>query len=446
MLNIPEKESETVEFKSSFHDEVIQSLVAFSNAKGGIVYVGINDNGLITGVILGKETVQQWINEIKTKTEPSLIPDIEIIEINNKTIVALSVSEFPVKPVSAKGRYYKRAGNSNHAMSTSEVANLHLQTVNSSWDFYPRPDKSTADLSIEKIQKAIDIITRRNPNNNITTIDEFLQKNELVKGDSITNACYLMFCKDKNLYTTIQMGYFASETVIKDDVSISNDILSEVDEVMSFVIKHINKEIIVSGQPENTERWQYPMEGIREIILNMIIHRDYTSSSDSIIKIFADHILFYNPGSLPNNITIEQLLSNTYVSTPRNRQIAKIAKEMGLIEKYGTGIKRVLDIFNNYGLPQPRFEQIPGGFAVTVFSGTSHGTLTKTDLKTDLKTDRIDREIALLIAENKHITISEIANHINLSISGTKLRINKLRKNGSIIRIGSAKGGHWEIK
>lgn len=189
MLNIPEKESETIEFKLSFQDEVIQSLVAFSNAKGGIVYVGMNDNGLITGVSVGKETVQQWINEIKTKTEPSLIPDIEIIEINNKTIVALSISEYPVKPVSTKGRYYKRTGNSNHVMSASEVANLHLQTVNSSWDFYPRPDKTITDISVAKIEKAIDTITRRNPNNKITDSNEFLQKNELVKGNSITNAC-----------------------------------------------------------------------------------------------------------------------------------------------------------------------------------------------------------------------------------------------------------------
>ena len=66
------------------------------------------------------------------------------------------------------------------------------------------------------------------------------------------------------------MGHFASETIIKDDVSSSNDILSQIDEVMSFVIKHINKEIIISGQAENTERWQYPLEGIREIVLNRL--------------------------------------------------------------------------------------------------------------------------------------------------------------------------------
>jgi ATP-dependent DNA helicase RecG len=363
--------------------------------------------------------------------------------------VVLSVSEYPVKPVSVKGRYYKRTGNSNHLMSVAEVANMHLQTVNSSWDYYPRPEKTTADLSFEKVQRAIDIITRRSPNNRIASVEEFLQKHELVKGVAITNACYLMFCKDENLYTTIQMGHFASETVIKDDVTTSKDILSQVDEVMSFVMKHINKEIIISGQPENTEHWQYPLEGIREIVLNMIIHRDYISPADSIVKVFSDHILFYNPGNLPNNITIEQLLSNTYVSTPRNRQIAKITKEMGWIEKYGTGIKRVLDIFRDYGLPQPRFELIPGGFAVTVFSEMGQNGKQKTDLKTnlktDLKTDNVDEKIKSLITDNKHITIHKIANSINLSVSGTKLRINRLRNNGSIARVGSAKGGHWEI-
>lgn len=104
-------------------------------------------------------------------------------------------------------------------------------------------------------------------------------------------------------------------------------------------------------------------------------------------------------------------------------------------------------------MPQPRFELIPGGFAVTVFSEIGQNGKQKTDLKTDLKTnlktnlktDNIDGKIISLITENKHITILEIANNIKLSVSGTKLRINRLRNNGSIARVGSAKGGHWEI-
>ena len=155
------------------------------------------------------------------------------------------------------------------------------------------------------------------------------------------------------------MGHFASEIVIKDDISNSSDIIGQIEEVMLFVRKHINKEIIISDkQIENIQRWQYPLDGIRELVLNMIIHRDYTSSTDSQIKIFQDSILFFNPGSLPDSITIEQLLANTYVSTPRNRQIAKMVKEMGLIEKYGIGIKRVRKMFIDYKLPEPKFETI----------------------------------------------------------------------------------------
>jgi len=186
-LVITQGENQNAEFKTSFGDEVIISLVAFANAKGGKVYVGVNDKGKVTGVTHGKETVQQWINEIKTKTEPSLIPDSETVEIEDKIVVVLSVAEYPVKPVSVKGRYYKRTGNSNHLMSVAEVANMHLQTVNSSWDYYPRPEKTTADLSFEKVQRAIDIITRRSPNNRIASAEEFLQKHELVKGVAITD-------------------------------------------------------------------------------------------------------------------------------------------------------------------------------------------------------------------------------------------------------------------
>jgi ATP-dependent DNA helicase RecG len=99
----------------------------------------------------------------------------------------------------------------------------------------------------------------------------------------------------------------------------------------------------------------------------MIIHRDYTASSNSIIKIFSDHILFFNPGVLPDSITIEQLKTNKYISTPRNRQIAKTAKEMGIIERYGTGIRRVRKMFIDYGLEEPQYKMMSGGMAVTVF-------------------------------------------------------------------------------
>jgi ATP-dependent DNA helicase RecG len=442
------------EFKTSFKEDVIESLVAFSNAKGGVVYIGISDNADISGVNIGKETIQNWINEVKNKKTPQIIPDAEIHTVNSKAVVSFYVMEYPIKPVSTRGRYYKRVGNSNHLLSVNEVSNMHLQTVNSSWDYYPRPGKTIEDISLEKVEKVMNIIMQRNSNLQFDSAEEFLTKNELLLGEhKISNGCYLMFCKEDNLFTTIQLGLFASEIVIKDDVTNSGDILTQVDEVMSFVRKHINKELIITGkQIENIQRWQYPLEGIRELVLNMIIHRDYTSAADSIVKIFTDHILFFNPGGLPDSITIEQLLTNNYVSTPRNRQIAKIVKEMGLIEKYGTGIKRVRNMFVDYGLKQPLFEIIPGGFAATVFADNNDTVenITENVVENDVENDvegvvENEQLIIKLLNQNKSYTSKELAKNLNKSERTIQRYLNSLTSKNRIARVGPDKGGYWEI-
>ena len=414
MNSLPHTESLTVELKSSFNEDVIETLVAFSNAKGGTVYVGVSDNGKALGVTVGKETVQQWINEIKNKTTPQIIPDAEVMEIENKTVVSLFIPEYPIKPVSVRGKYYKRVGNSNHLLSVTEVSNMHLQTVNSSWDYYPRPGKTINDISFEKVEKVMKIIKRRDDNIQFENANEFLVKNELLLEDGkISNGCFLMFSKEENLYTTIQMGHFASEIVIRDDVVNSEDILTQIEEVMSFIRKHVSKELIITDtQIENIQRWQYPLDALREIVLNMIIHRDYTASSNSIIKIFPDHILFYNPGVLPDSITIEQLKTNKYISTPRNRQIAKTAKEMGIIERYGTGIRRVRSMFIDYGLEEPQYEIFSGGMAVTVFGLKLESVDTLAPQVTPQVTPQVEQ---LLLVIEEEMLSAEIQMKLKLS-------------------------------
>jgi ATP-dependent DNA helicase RecG len=122
-------ESERVEFKQSFSEELIETIVAFSNSSGGTIFVGINNQGEIIGIQIGKETLQKWTNEIKNKTSPSQIVDISEIEIEAKTICQIKVNEYPVKPVSFKGRYYKRVKNSNHQLSAHEISEIHLQSL-----------------------------------------------------------------------------------------------------------------------------------------------------------------------------------------------------------------------------------------------------------------------------------------------------------------------------
>ena len=258
-LWLNEGESETVEFKTTFGADTIETLVAFANTKGGVVLLGVSDRGKVVGIAPSKESVNHWINEVKSKTSPQLVPDVTDFRVDDKTVVCMAISEYPVKPVACKGRYFTRKANTNHHLSSGEVANLHLKTVNSSWDCYAREEASMDDVSLEKVRAFIEKVQKRSA----LTADNplsILFKYRLVKETQVTNACYLLFAKENTLYATIELGFFANDIVIKDSARVKGDLFTEVEEVMTFIRKNIRKEVIITGEPQNTERWEYPLE------------------------------------------------------------------------------------------------------------------------------------------------------------------------------------------
>ena len=184
----------------------------------------------------------------------------------------------------------------------------------------------------------------------------------------------------------------------------------------------------------------------------MIVHRDYRDSSGSIIKIFNDRIEFYNPGKLYGGITIQDLLSGNYISKSRNKLIAKAFKEVGLIERYGSGIMRVYKICKEYGIKEPELKEISYGFMVTLFKDNVNDTVKDTDKDTDKDTNKdtdkinlIQNEILKEIKKNSKISISELSSLIGINIRNTKKNILKLKKSGQLIRYGANKGGHWKV-
>lgn len=433
-------ENDKVEFKSSFNIETIESLVAFANTSGGKVYIGLTEKS-VCGVNVNTETVQQWINEIKTKTFPILIPDAEIIDIDLKKVLVFSIQEYPIKPVSVRGRYYKRVANSNHLLPTSEVVNMHLQTFNTSWDYHLNNQFSMDDISLEKVQLAIDNMNRAGSSITDDPLT-FLFKNDLVRDAAVSNAAFLLFKKNDSVLTTIELGRFQSAIIIKDSARTKADILTQAEQVLDFVKKHINKEVIITGKAQNIQKWQYPLEAIREIVLNMIVHRNYRSASDSIVKIYNDKIEFYNPGRLPDNITVEDLQANNYKSTPRNKLIADFCKNIGIIEKYGSGISRIIAYCLDAGLPSPDFRNISDGFMVTVFDQPK-----ATEVKNVPKNVPKNRMSVIVecMHANRNISIRELALTNKVSPKTIKRDLERLRENGIIKRVGPVKGGYWEV-
>jgi ATP-dependent DNA helicase RecG len=438
-------ETEEVEFKSSFNVETIETLVAFANRKGGSVFVGVG-KGRVQGVQLSPESVQQWLNEIKGKTEPSLVPDAELVESQGKTVVVLEVPEYPIKPVSVQGRYYIRKNNSNHLLSTSEVVDLHLRSINLSWDCYPDHEHSLDSISLEKVQAVIDRMNAKERRIHDAPL-AFLHKYSLVRDSGeLTFAAFLLFSREPGIATTVELGRFQDPITIKDSARSQHDLIEQVEILFTFVKKHINKEVVVSGKLENTERWQYPLDAVREIVLNMVVHRDYRSAADSVIKVFDDRVEFFNPGSLPDGLSVERLLSGNYRSSPRNRAVATLFKDLGLIEKYGSGIRRVLDLCKAQGLPAPLFEDTPQGFVATLFSSPKIGGL-KDGLNGRLKggLNPTQHRVLELVRSRPGIQAHEIAAELGMPPDTLDKILSKLAKERKIERRGSKKTGGYHV-
>ncbi|MDR1632104.1 MAG: HTH domain-containing protein [Dysgonamonadaceae bacterium] len=233
------------------------------------------------------------------------------------------------------------------------------------------------------------------------------------------------------------------------------------------------------------------MDAIREIVVNMVVHRDYRDSSASIIKIFDNRIEFFNPGKLYEGITIQDLLSGNYTSKSRNKLIARAFKETGIIERYGSGIMRVRKICKEYGVREPDFIEISNGFQVILYnekvvdtkkltdkdtnsdidtnkdtnkdtnsdtnkdtnSDTNKDTNSDTNKDTNSDTDKdtnklteIQKIILKKIENNKNITLSELSKAFNINIRNIKNNISKLKDKGFLERVGNNKSGYWEIK
>ena len=316
-------ENEQVEFKSSFNDETIESLVAFANTKGGTVIIGVNDDGIITGVTVGKETIPKWINEIKQKTQPAIIPDIEVVAIKEYNTIVIKVSEFPVKPLSFKGRYFKRIKHTNHQLNTNEITNLNLQSLQLSWDAYTAIGKTINNLDKHKIQQFIDKVNKSGRFNLGNDWKKSLIKLKLISANTITNAALLLFGKEENQYN-IHLGRFKTATTIIDDKIINGTLFEVVEETMKYLLSHIKVAFEITGKTtQRTEIFEYPLPALREIVLNAIIHRDYLSPIDTQIKIFDNQLSFFNPGTLYGNLSIEQLKKDHYQAHTRNKLIAE---------------------------------------------------------------------------------------------------------------------------
>jgi len=358
-------ESEVVEFKESFHDDAVECLIAFANTRGGVLIVGVADNGSVCGTTVGSESLRKWAQRIAQTTEPPVHPVIQRVEREGRTVVVMEVAESMVKPVAFRGRCFVRAGNANQRMSREEILRFTLDTSGHSWDAQPEPQAKRSDIDLGKVRK---LVTRANAvgRRPIPEDDDpwqVLAKLRLTVEGQPTRAAVLLLGVDPRRFypqATVKAGRFRSPTLIVDDRLIEGDLLAQESAAMLYLRERLQTRFEITGKPERDVIWEYPLEAAREAIVNAICHRDYVSGANIQIRLYDERMEVWNPGALPPPLTPEALLAD-HESIPRNRLIAEMLYDLGLIEQWGTGTLRMADALRDAGHPSPEFVQSPGG-------------------------------------------------------------------------------------
>jgi len=441
------KESQNIEFKSSFDKETIMTLTAFANSEGGKVIIGMNDNGQVRGTEVNPETEQRYLNEIKNATYPQIMPSIDAHEVDGKTILIFIISEYPVKPVSYKGRYYKRVKNSNHLLSLDEIVNLQLQSLNISYDAYPlKEDFQSLDVNLlDKFIEKANSLGRVNLNDDLLTN---LTKLKLIKDGRPTLAAMLLF---GNHGYSIHIGRFKAEDTIIDDLFIKEPLITALNEVMIFIKKHINLSFHFEGSLERKERWQYPIDVVRELLLNAVVHRDYKHTTDIVIKIFDDKIIFINPGTLYGHLKLEDLERDDYISSIRNKLLAESFYLLGDIERYGTGFVRIRRMLKEYPEISYRISEVGDFFRFELLCAEKQKSEPSAKLPDD-KSEGINgginegiNSLIQFISDHPGKRLPEIEKYLKIPVKTLERWIKISRDQGRIEFKGSKKTGGYFI-
>lgn len=312
-----------------------------------------------------KKLLEDLPNKIRNKLGITPFVREEIHNGKSFLIIEISTSSFPI---SYDGKFYVRTGSTTQELSGIELSSFLLEKTGNSWDELP------ADASIDQLEEVLDkesierfkaLARHRLPLIEQDTTKNILQKLNLITKDGhLTRACILLFGRNPQKYfisAYSKVGRFKNNTIILDTVEVKGNLFQQLDVILEAIKKNINvrfdtsvRELSLEGVARR-EIWDYPLDALREAIINALVHRDYLDTSSSIeVRIYDDQIILSNPGKLMPPLTIEQL-KQKHSGRQRNPLIAAVFYYANLIESWGSGTLKMIDLCKKQNLPEPEF-------------------------------------------------------------------------------------------
>ena len=333
-------ENENTEFKSALTGDIYKEVIAFANNGGGVIYIGVDDNGNEIGVADVDETYTRLTNGIRD----AISPDVTVFckySLNENNVIKIEISEGARKPYYLKSKgikpsgVYVRQGASSVPASEDQI---RLMIKMSDGDSFEGIRSLNQELTFVSAKQAFEKYGVEFSENKYRVLGITTDSNDLY-----TNLGLLLSDQCKH---SIKAAVFADEdnTSFLDSKEFTGSILRQLDDAYSYLMLNNRNNAEFKGL-ERVEHYSYPQEALREALLNALVHRDYAFSGSIIININESQIEFISLGGLLPGLSAEDIQNG--ISQPRNPKLAEVFHRLRLIESYGTGIRRIFTLYRD---------------------------------------------------------------------------------------------------
>jgi ATP-dependent DNA helicase RecG len=276
-----------------------------------------------------------------------------------------------------------------------------------------------------------------------TPVQQALNQLDLIRNGQLTVAALLLFGQRPQHF--LVQGYLRcarfkgnSEVEFLDMKVIEGDIVAQVEEAMAFVQRNIRMAAKIEGQLARKERWEYPLDAVREGIINAVCHRDYADSGNVVVKIFDDQLEIWNPGSLPLDLTVDDL-RKSHESKPRNKLIARAFFLIKYIEQFGTGTGRMISDCREAEVPEPEFESRRASFRI-IF----RLPVAQSERFGRMGLNEQQLRVMQHISKGGQVRLSDLAEVFTLPKRTLQRSLQELSKKGLLIKHGTGKSTWYE--
>ena len=443
-----EKENKDLDFKLELPEskKAAQLVTAFYNSRGGKIILGVNDNRRLVGLKNSQKVEHKFTQIIRHWCKLDEEPKIEFIKYENKNFIVIHCPKGKNTPYFVRGESKPRIriGSSNVIANKEEIARLYREGSSKSQDIYPVENSTLDDLDLEKVKEYLEKseLTKQLNNNYLSEL--MLKEHFVVRENKKvvpTIAGILLFGKNPHLNITqceIRADRYVGDSMVEwlDRKDIHGTLFEMIKLAEQFMLKNMRTPAKVVGF--KTEfRTEYPIEALREAIINALVHRDWHSSNAILLRMFNSYVEVISPGELLRPLKISEIMKNDYIPKSRNKVLVEVLSKSGVMDKRGTGFLRIRETMKEWNLPDPKLKEKQDCFVIRF----NNPTILKIPVLDESKLNQRQKKFFDRVIEGEEkITTQQYIELIGCSKRTAIRDLNQLVKLGVVVQMGSVTG------